>query len=630
MKKVNKLSFILLFALTALVAVSVFGFAGTKTANAYTDPLYRFEVAKYDVTYDIASNCSIAVTEELTISYLGVQSTGFIRDIPVNKGAQVRDVKVKKLVNGEEQNVYYDVYIEDGDFISVDIGDYTNKYRQSESYRLTYTYNITNEVVNKSMLPLNPIGQGWDCNIYNATVKLILPDGYTDAKCYYGISGSTTTLPFIEQTTDGTTVITTSIDKLDAYNGITFDLNFEKGAIKNFTDLTPYLFAVAGLVILAIVILLKLFVFNKNYLTPVVNYEAPNKMDPLIMGKLIDNTINNEDVTSLIFYWASKGYIKINFDDKDDPSIIRVMKSLPESHPAYEQLMYNNLFQRGEIIKPSQLKNSFYKTVEQVTSMVNKQTKGLYENKSITASVVFAVIGGLLLGFAPMLLAFMRISSKMLLLVPFIAVIPAFVINGLAQTLSYNRLKLSKNKFIGLSLGLAAICVVVGILYVMLVPTSIIGTGHKIVLYVVSSLVFTSSASLLMRSASYTEKLNDIIGFKNFIQLAEKDQLEMMLEEDPQFYYHILPYAQVLGVTDKWEEKFADITIQPPQWATGNVMTTYIEFRIINSMLRNSMRNISSGMVSRPSSSGSNGGGFGGGFGGRSGGGFGGGGGRGR
>ena len=164
----------------------------------------------------------------------------------------------------------------------------------------------------------------------------------------------------------------------------------------------------------------------------------------------------------------------------------------------------------------------------------------------------------------------------------------------------------------------------------MLVPTSIIGTGPKIVLYVVSSLVFTSSALLLMRSASYTEKLNDIIGFKNFIQLAEKDQLEMMLEQDPQFYYHILPYAQVLGVTDKWEEKFADITIQPPQWATGNVMTTYIEFRIINSMLRNSMRNISSGMVSRPSSSGSNGGGFGGGFGGRSGGGFGGGGGRGR
>ena len=47
---------------------------------------------------------------------------------------------------------------------------------------------------------------------------------------------------------------------------------------------------------------------------------------------------------------------------------------------------------------------------------------------------------------------------------------------------------------------------------------------------------------------AFVKQLNEIIGFKNFIKLAEKNQLEKMLEQDPQYYYHILPYAQVLGV----------------------------------------------------------------------------------
>ena len=133
-----------------------------------------------------------------------------------------------------------------------------------------------------------------------------------------------------------------------------------------------------------------------------------------------------------------------------------------------------------------------------------------------------------------------------------------------------------------------------------------------------------------MRTKAYTDKLNDILGFKNFIELAEKDQLEMMIEQDPQFYYHILPYAQVLGVSKLWENKFAALTVEPPQWLSGNMVSTYIEFRIINSLINGSLAQMNYEMSSRPSSSGANGGGRGGFGGGFSGGGFGGGGGRGR
>lgn len=631
MKKVTKLPiFIAIFTLTALLAVSVTVFNESKPAYAYTDPLYSFSVSNYSLVYDIRSDCSMSVTEDITINYTGVQSTGFIRDIPVNGGAQVRNVSVKKLVDGSEQDVWYDVYSEDSDFISVDIGDSSLKRGKSESYRIKYDYLITNAVVNKNMLPLNAVGHGWDCNLNNVSVKLILPDGFVSAKCYIGRVGTTATQAFNESTENGRKVLTASIERLDTYSGVTFDLTFEDGAIKNFSDLTPFIFTLIAAVLLITLVAVKFAFFNKNFLTPVVNYEAPDKMDPLLMGKLIDNSVNKEDVTSLIFYWASKGYIKINLDDKNDPVLIRITHALPEPCPSYERLMYNSLFQSGDMVKISQLKYKFYGTVEQITSMVNKQTKGLYDKKSVGISIAFSVLSGFILGLAPFLLALFRVSAKMLLWFPFVAIAPMVFLNVLAQAIVYTKHKLDKAKLF-LSVGgivlLSAIC---GVFYVILVSSGIMGLWAKITMYVICCAVAAASPMLITRTESYTRSLNDIIGFKNFIALAEKDQLEMMLEDDPQFYYRILPYAQVLGVTDKWENKFKGLTVEPPQWLSGSYVSTYIEFSILNSMIRNSFGSMSVGMASRPSSSGSNGGGRGGFGGGFSGGGFGGGGGRGR
>lgn len=630
MKKVNRLPIITLIALLLLLAMSTICFAG-KTAQAYTDSSYRFEVANYDVIYDIGSNCSISVTENITIDYLGVSSTGFIRDIPVNGGAQVRDVKVKKVENGKAQDVWYDVYIEDNDFVSVDIGDSTNKCGKSEGYTITYTYNISNSVVNGGMLPLNPVGHGWDCGLYDVDVKLILPEGYLSSKCYVGAVGTSieyTDYSDSQKTAEGRTVITAHFDGLDGA-GVTFDLTFESGAISSYKDFTPYYFVIAGVIVLLVLILLRLFVFNKNYLTPVVNFDAPDKMDPLMMGKLIDNKVNSEDVTSLIYYWADKGFIKINLDDKNDPVLIRIRQTLPEDYPRYQHLIYSRLFAGGDCVKPSQLKNSFYKVVEEATAIVNKQTKGLYDKKSISLSILFAVLGGLLLGLAPVVIAVMCISSKLLMVMPFIAIVPAIVIYAFSQSIMYNKLKIKKQTFVLLYVALAGICLIFGLIYLAIIPSGIMGVSSKIILFIICMLISALAVLLITRTPAYNEQLNNIIGFKSFIELAEKKQLEMMLESDPQFYYHILPYAQVLGVTDKWEHKFDDLTVQPPDWITGDFVTNYIEFRVINSALRSSMNKISSGMISRPSSSGVNGGGrgFGGGF---SGGGFGGGGGRGR
>jgi uncharacterized membrane protein YgcG len=130
---------------------------------------------------------------------------------------------------------------------------------------------------------------------------------------------------------------------------------------------------------------------------------------------------------------------------------------------------------------------------------------------------------------------------------------------------------------------------------------------------------------IIKKSDAYSDTLDQLTGFRDFILNAEKDRLELLLKDNPQYYYDVLPYANVLGVSDIWMHKFDSLKVEPPYWYYSNRPFNILLF---NSHFRSSMNHISTTMVSRPAPQGSSGGGFGGGGGGGfSGGGFGGGGG---
>lgn len=641
MKKAHKLPLIFIAALFALVLALLFGISAGNglAASAETVDPYKFSITHYNIEYDLSSNCSVAVTEDITIHYEGPYSTGFLRDIPINDGAQVKNVNVVKYTvtdnfSSATESVYFDVDIEDSSFITVDIGSSTNKYGKSESYKITYTYNITNSVVNSGTVPLNVIGHGWECTIRNANVTIKLPAGYIDADCYIGSVKSEDTYPF-EENADKTQLFA-HVDSLKEFEGLTFYVHFEDGIISAFFDFTPYIFIIAGAVLLLIIVALKFLCFNKNTLTPVINFEAPNDMTPLVMGKLIDNKVNTEDVTAMIFYFADKGWLKINLEDENDPVLIRIVQQLPASCEDYEKLMFANLFGNEDAVRTSSLTYRFYRTVDKVTAIVNAKTKGLYSGTSLGVSILFALLGALLMGIAPLLIAVTQISAKFIILAPFITLMPALFIYAITETIKYYSLKWKPRTKALFGLIVALICAVLTGAYMLFLPNAIMGYLPKALLCIVSCLCIVCSVLLIGRTKSYNEQLNQIVGFKNFITLAEKDRLEKLLKDDPQIYYHILPYAQVLGVSDKWEEKFENITIAPPEWVTGSTARTLFEFHMINRIIHTSTTRMSNTFHSRPSSSGRNGGGFnfggggghsGGGF---SGGGFGGGGGRGR
>ena len=62
------------------------------------------------------------------------------------------------------------------------------------------------------------------------------------------------------------------------------------------------------------------------------------------------------------------------------------------------------------------------------------------------------------------------------------------------------------------------------------------------------------------------EKLSHLLGFREFIKTAELPMLKSMVDENPSYFYEVLPFAMVFGLSDKWYEHFANISISDPDW----------------------------------------------------------------
>ena len=87
------------------------------------------------------------------------------------------------------------------------------------------------------------------------------------------------------------------------------------------------------------------------------------------------------------------------------------------------------------------------------------------------------------------------------------------------------------------------------------------------ILIMIGMLALAMLYILMRKRTKYgTEILGQIEGFRNFLENAEKEQLEALVEENPEYFYEILPYTYALGISKKWIKQFETIAIRPPNW----------------------------------------------------------------
>lgn len=95
------------------------------------------------------------------------------------------------------------------------------------------------------------------------------------------------------------------------------------------------------------------------------------------------------------------------------------------------------------------------------------------------------------------------------------------------------------------------------------------------------------------------EMLGKLKGFKNFLETAEKEKLEAMVLDNPNYFYDILPFTYVLGVSDKWIKKFETISLQAPTWYNSPNAFDVSNF---GTFVNSTMVSAQSAMSSSPSS----------------------------
>ena len=284
MKKVKRMRTACLFiCLVAVIAIFAALFTDGKTASADTEndaprPTGQTYVEAYDVTADVNTNRMLKITEDITIYFYN--NAGFIRDIPVNAGETVKNVKVREIKDGRQSPVLYSVsgYKDDNmnQFVTVDIGDYRKKFQELHTYRIEYDYCLSKAQEGNDLLALTPIGSGWDCPIYNIRVKLILPEGcITDNRTFCStvdITGYEQKINFTEDVSENgkTTLTTDLIPYIKSHSQVRFDVHFEDGVLSAYFDFTPYICVIVGAVLILVLVGFKFLFFNKNKIIPVL------------------------------------------------------------------------------------------------------------------------------------------------------------------------------------------------------------------------------------------------------------------------------------------------------------------------------------------------------------------------
>ncbi|MBE7079697.1 MAG: DUF2207 domain-containing protein [Clostridiales bacterium] len=610
---IKKYRLALLAFLTLLCMLFIGNGGGMYATKASAAENYAFIVQQYDVDMTVREDRKIDVRELITIRVNTYYGSMFYRSLPT-QGARYENFQATCAGN-EEFYFYVADNEEQSGFIDVNCvgGIYRGKVW---TYEITYVMEQGVNTVQDGMT-LDVIGFGWTVPLHNVTVDMHFPEAPTSTQIYTDVFGSATNSVVTETWSADKKTLTMRADELpivysERYSemvagGITLEFTMPDGVLSSYTntriftaDMWKVLLASAIGVVLAVIVV-AVFGQKRDIIT-VANIKAPDEMDPMKMGKWIDGTVNNEDITSMIYYFANKGYLKIDLTDEDDPKLIS-MGVLPDDAPEYERTLFNGLFNGAELVPVenptaetaarmsraiyvSKLEGKFYEASQKAIQQV-PDAPTMYEPKSIFAYISGAIIGVLLALLLPLIISARigggyRYGWGMVLGIPLIA-------NAFIGYMCENyRYKWKVGKRYALRAVEVVLVAVFALLFIFAMGQHVMTEWEKLVLSigVFASAFITQRA--LSRTEDYLKVLEDILGFKEFIVVTEEDKIKVMLEENPELYYKVLPYAQVLGVTDEWEGKFKKLLVQPPSWYEG-AETTWLDCYIIHRAVNRSM-----------------------------------------
>ena len=611
-----------------LVAVTLICFfAATLTGSCLfassTNNRGDYRVTNYDVNINITDENFYKVQESIFVNF-PVPKHGIFRFIPY-RFSENRNV-FPRIENINVIDHSFDLSTESIDGTStkvLKIGEGDKELIGNYVYKINFDYKVGKIPENQQFIYYNIMGN-MSTNIDKGRIRIQLPKAIDDSKIQFfqGAIGSKTAFTNFGYDDINKAIVADVVKPIGPNEFLTVfipvpDDYFSVATILPSTYnafLPGYL--VASIVVLIVILLLWFFFGRSHKIVSIVEFYPPEGLSPIAVDKYLRETdldvVTPDKIkkcSSLFYYLANKGYLNISFEDKDNFILKKTNKPLGEEadHIVY---FYNSIFKEKDEVAKADIEKDYYEIASNTISML--PACKVVEGKSKGFMVL-----GFILACIPVIPIIIGLADKTP--VGMFVGIVVYLATLIILSISGNILEKSISG-IGRGKGGSFIVTIVTIIGGSLILMLVTGMVSLVVLYLLFGFSFLWSFFIRKRNADQAMLMGRLKGFRTFIDKAKKDELEKLINESPIYFYDILPYAHVFGVTKVWIDKFKDIDVIQPDWYQGNsgVPFTYL---LLYGGLMNSMNSaVDTGIQSSIGQFNSAGGGTGGG--GFSGGGF--------
>lgn len=540
---------------------------------------YDYVIDKYDINIKVNENNTFDITETIT-AYFNTKKHGIIRKIPIHNKVKTQNkayTNRAKITNLSVNDTYK--VSKETDYYQIQIGDENKTLTGSKTYKIKYNYNIGKDP-NKNFdeFYYNLIGNDWDTVIGNVTSTIEFPKKINSKKVdiFVGFKNSQTKIT--RKLSNLQQVLVSYNDILAPGMAITIQLKLPEGYFQQTHEniyLTDYIAFITPLICLILAFITWYKYGRDKKIVETVEFYPPKGLNSLDVAFLYKGKANEKDIMTLLIYLASKGYLKIVEGKKKRQTKIVKLKEY-DGQNKIEKIFMDGLFKPEKSTEEpktevtlQELKNKFYKTINQIIRRTNSKIKqnkiidkkSLSKRKYIVAFALICIFGSTVL----------PVTLYSSLLAALLFAIFLYMLLGFALILIYtvflkNISPIAKLLFIAFTIFILYYSSNICSYFLVLDNYSTL----ELITGLIPLIIILIILKFMPKRTDYgIEMLGRIKGFKKFLKIAKKEELEQKVKENPNYFYDIMPYAYVLGVSKKWIKKFTDIKIIDPEWYEG-------------------------------------------------------------
>lgn len=507
-KKKNRLNttifLIIWIILLVLIPLGISKFENNNFKNNRSYISSEFNIEDYNIILDVDRDNKIDVTEQFSVNIpSGKSFNGIYKSIPLWQKYYDNNTEIKKKVKVTNLRAIGEKFVLNNTVDSIGIRIGSNRTITNSglhTYTIKYRYDMGIDLNNNlDELVFNVFDNYDNTTINNLNLTVNMPEKITNEN-----------ITFVKGEQDITNKINCKINEktfnvvLDDYlldESITIKMSLPNGYFVGGTYNYGFvcLIICIGLIVISIISFILWTKHGKDYdkKCKTVEFYPPEDLDSAQIGYIYGEKSIKKLTSSLIIGLASKGYIEIKEIAKNKYEIVNIgkNKSNLKKMSITEQIVYLELFKNGDtniLSEDITFSRVFNKINNTLKSTIDKKVNDIKARKMM--NITFA-----------------------LLIISVIAWLSSYIyIKDLDPRLNW--------------------------------------------LYTLSfiAIFITGFFSMIMeRKTDYGEMIiAKVIGFRDYLNIAEKNQIEMLAEENANYFYDILPYAYVLNVSKKWIEKF--------------------------------------------------------------------------